>query len=66
MDMLSSLESLNREVLQHCKTSKFSNMDKSYEESDLFVSLLDIYYENVLQKFMLKHEDVDPEDCLVK
>ena len=66
IEMLSNLASFNREVLHNCKTSKHSNRDKSYEESDWFFLLLNICNEDVLQKFILKHKDVDAEDYLVK
>ena len=64
--MFSNLVAFNNEVLNNYKTASCKNIDKFYDESDLFVLLLNTYDENVLLKFMMKCKEIDSYVYLVK
>ena len=59
--MLHDLNDFNIDGLNNYKTMSCTNIDKCYDESDLFILLLNTWDEDMLLKFMMDHKIDDPD-----
>ena len=64
--MFSNSLAFNNQVLNNYKTTSCKNIEKWYDESDLFFLALNTHDEEVVLKFMIKCKEMDLDVCLVK